>query len=430
MIRRKYQVKLMDKILDFSSDNFPFMHNMIANDMMIRWFKKICTYDIIKTDNADNKETLLDAISSNMIFGYVYDAQNKSLYCMMANDNIMNLLFSDNTIDNMDEVINELDDKDFVVLKETDTNSLQRLETVDNDQHISLYTINLSSNDDIFGFERMTFDIEEHDNYPSSVVFTDILLACYAARFIIYNVDTIKEGKHVRLMTDVFDALCSTLYDKSYNMYLGIERIDDIIDKIINEDLDYSSYIEDTNAIKKINSAPKLKVEDSYNKDNARFKKAFDNLLGDVDVMDVILALSAIAKNNAIKEIPDSIFQDTIKVINQDKVSCMVLDIKNDDVYIGYTGNNRAEGIKVAKCHNCVYGKEIANGIIANLGNLENIKKVHKASNIIGWLFVDPFNIKKDNCTILADKTNKDTSTFISATQVMCDKLVEVYLTE
>lgn len=429
MIRRKYQAKLMEKILDFSSKNFPFMHNMLANEIMIRWFKKICADDVIRTDN---KETLLDTISSNMIFGYVYDAKNESLYCMMINDNILNLLFNDSTIDNMDEDINELDDKDFIVLKETitDADLPARLKTTSDNQHISLYTINLSSNDDLFEFEGMLFDIEEYDNYPSKLVFTDILLACYAARFIIYNVDTIKEGKHARLMTDVFDALCSTLYDKSYNMYLGIERIDDIIDKIINEDLDYSSYIEDTNAIKKINSAPKLKVEDSYNKDNARFKKAFDNLLGDVDVMDVILALSAIAKNNAIKEIPDSIFQDTIKVINQDKVSCMVLDIKNDDVYIGYTGNNRAEGIKVAKCHNCVYGKEIANGIIANLGDLTNIKKVHKITDIIGWLFVDPFNIKKDNCTILADKTNKDTSTFISATQVMCDKLVEVYLTE
>lgn len=428
MIRHKYQVKLMDKILDFSSDCFPFMHNMIANDIMIRWFKKICTDDVIKTDSVDNKETLLDAISSNMIFGYVYDPKNESLYCMMANDNVINLLFNDN----IDEVINELDDKDFIVLKETitDADLLPRFKTTSDNQHISLYTINLSSNDDIFEFEGMLFDIEEYDNYPSRLVFTDILLACYAARFIIYNVDTIKEGKHVRLMTDVFDALCSTLYDKNYNMYLGIENIDDMVNKIINEDLDYSNYIEDPNTIKKINSSPKPKVKDSRNKDNARFKKAFDNLLGNVDVMNVILTLSAIAKNNAIKEIPDSIFQDTIKVINQDKVSCMVLDIKNDDVYIGYTGNNRAEGIKVAKCHNCVYGKEIANSIIANLGDLTNIKKVHKITDIIGWLFVDPFNIKKDNCTILADKTNKDTSTFISATQVMCDKLVEVYLTE
>lgn len=427
MIRRKYQVKLMEKILDFSSKNFPFMHNMLANEIMIRWFKKICTDDVIMTDN---KETLLDTISSNTIFGYVYD-KNESLYCMMISDNILNLLFNDSTIDNMDEDINELDDKDFIVLKETitDADLLPRFKTTSDNQHISLYTINLSSNDDIFEFEGMLFDIEEYDNYPSRLVFTDILLACYAAKFIIYNVDTIKEGKHERLMTDVFDALCSTLYDKNYNIYLGIEKIDDMVDKIINEDLDYSSYIEDTNAIKKINSAPNLKVEDSYNKDNARFKKAFDNLLEDVDVMDVIMTLSVIIKGNAIKEIPDNIFQDTIKVINSNKVSCMILDVKNDDIYIGYTGNKRAEGIKVAKCHNCVYGKEIANSIISNLGDLTNIKESYNISNIIGWLFTEPFNInKKDNCIILCDKS-KD-NTFVSAIQAIYDKLIGAYLTE
>lgn len=426
MIRRKYQVKLMEKILDFSSKNFPFMHNMLANEIIIRWFKKICTDDVIMTDN---KETLLDTISSNTIFGYVYD-KNESLYCMMISDNILNLLFNDSTIDNMDEDINELDDKDFIVLKETitDADLLPRFKTTSDNQHISLYTINLSSNDDIFEFEGMLFDIEEYDNYPSRLVFTDILLACYAAKFIIYNVDTIKEGKHERLMTDVFDALCSTLYDKNYNIYLGIEKIDDMVDKIINEDLDYSNYIEDTNAIKKINSAPNLKVEDSYNKDNARFKKAFDNLLEDVDVMDVIMTLSVIIKGNAIKEIPDNIFQDTIKVINSNKVSCMILDVKNDDIYIGYTGNKRAEGIKVAKCHNCVYGKEIANSIISNLGDLTNTKKAYKISNIIGWLFIEPFNIKKDNCTILCD--NGKDNTFISAIQEIYDKLIGAYLTE
>lgn len=426
MIRRKYQVKLMEKILDFSSKNFPFMHNMLANEIIIRWFKKICTDDVIMTDN---KETLLDTISSNTIFGYVYD-KNESLYCMMISDNILNLLFNDSTIDNMDEDINELDDKDFIVLKETitDADLLPRFKTTSDNQHISLYTINLSSNDDIFEFEGMLFDIEEYDNYPSRLVFTDILLACYAAKFIIYNVDTIKEGKHERLMTDVFDALCSTLYDKNYNIYLGIEKIDDMVDKIINEDLDYSNYIEDTNAIKKINSAPNLKVEDSYNKDNARFKKAFDNLLEDVDVMDVIMTLSVIIKGNAIKEIPDNIFQDTIKVINSNKVSCMILDVKNDDIYIGYTGNKRAEGIKVAKCHNCVYGKEIANSIISNLGDLTNTKKAYKISNIIGWLFIEPFNIKKDNCTILCD--NGKDNTFISAIQAIYDKLIGAYLTE
>lgn len=427
MIRRKYQVKLMEKILDFSSKNFPFMHNMLANEIMIRWFKKICTDDVIRTDN---KETLLDTISSNTIFGYVYD-KNESLYCMMISDNILNLLFNDSTIDNMDEDINELDDKDFIVLKETitDADLLPRFKTTSDNQHISLYTINLSSNDDIFEFEGMLFDIEEYDNYPSRLVFTDILLACYAAKFIIYNVDTIKEGKHERLMTDVFDALCSTLYDKNYNIYLGIEKIDDMVDKIINEDLDYSNYIEDTNAIKKINSAPNLKVEDSYNKDNARFKKAFDNLLEDVDVMDVIMTLSVIIKGNAIKEIPDNIFQDTIKVINSNKVSCMILDVKNDDIYIGYTGNKRAEGIKVAKCHNCVYGKEIANSIISNLDALTNIKESYNISNTIGWLFTEPFNInKKDNCIILCDKS-KD-NTFVSAIQKIYDKLIRVYLTE
>lgn len=429
MIRRKYQAKLMEKILDFSSKNFPFMHNMLANEIMIQWFKKICTDDVIRTDN---KETLLDTISSNMIFGYVYDAKNESLYYMMINDNILNLLFNDSTIDNMDEGINELDDKDFIVLKETitDADLPARLKTTSDNQHISLYTINLSSNDDLFEFEGMLFDIEEYDNYPSKLVFTDILLACYAARFIIYNVDIIKEGKHERLMTDVVDALCSTLYDENYNIYLGIEKIDDMVDKIINEDLDYSNYIEDTNAIKKINSAPNLKVEDSYNKDdNARFKKAFDNLLEDVDVMDVIMTLSVIIKGNVIKEIPDNIFQDTIKVINSNKVSCMILDVKNDDIYIGYTGNKRAEGIKVAKCHNCVYGKEIANSIISNLGDLTNIKKAYKISDdIIGWLFIEPFNIKKDNCIILDDKS-KD-NTFVSAIQAIYDKLIGAYLIE
>ena len=181
MIRRKYQAKLMEKILDFSSKNFPFMHNMLANEIMIRWFKKICADDVIRTDN---KETLLDTISSNMIFGYVYDAKNESLYCMMINDNILNLLFNDSTIDNMDEDINELDDKDFIVLKETitDADLPARLKTTSDNQHISLYTINLSSNDDLFEFEGMLFDIEEYDNYPSKLVFTDILLACYAAR--------------------------------------------------------------------------------------------------------------------------------------------------------------------------------------------------------------------------------------------------------
>ena len=429
MIRRKYQAKLMEKILDFSSKNFPFMHNMLANEIMIRWFKKICTDDVIRTDN---KETLLDTISSNMIFGYVYDAKNESLYCMMINDNILNLLFNDSTIDNMDEGINELDDKDFIVLKETITYTdlLPRLKTTSDNQHISLYTINLSSNDDLFEFEGMLFDIEEYDNYPSKLVFTDILLACYAARFIIYNVDIIKEGKHERLMTDVVDALCSTLYDENYNIYLGIEKIDDMVDKIINEDLDYSNYIEDTNAIKKINSAPNLKVEDSYNKDNARFKKAFDNILEDIDIMDVIMALSMIIKGNAIKEIPDNIFQDTIKVINSNKVSCMILDVKNDDIYIGYTGNKRAEGIKVAKCHNCVYGKEIANSIISNLGDLTNIKKAYKISDIIGWLFIEPFNIKKDNCIILDDKSKDKDNTFVSAIQAIYDKLIGAYLTE
>ena len=429
MIRRKYQAKLMEKILDFSSKNFPFMHNMLANEIMIRWFKKICADDVIRTDN---KETLLDTISSNMIFGYVYDAKNESLYCMMINDNILNLLFNDSTIDNMDEGINELNDKDFIVLKETITYAdlLPRLKTTSDNQHISLYTINLSSNDDLFEFEGMLFDIEEYDNYPSRLVFTDILLACYAARFIIYNVDIIKEGKHERLMTDVVDALCSTLYDENYNIYLGIEKIDDMVDKIINEDLDYSNYIEDTNAIKKINSAPNLKVEDSYNKDNARFKKAFDNILEDIDIMDVIMALSMIIKGNAIKEIPDNIFQDTIKVINSNKVSCMILDVKNDDIYIGYTGNKRAEGIKVAKCHNCVYGKEIANSIISNIGDLANIKKAYKISDIIGWLFIKPFNIKKDNCIILSDKSKDKDNTFVSAIQVIYDKLIGAYLTE
>lgn len=429
MIRRKYQAKLMEKILDFSSKNFPFMHNMLANEIMIQWFKKICTDDVIRTDN---KETLLDTISSNMIFGYVYDAKNESLYCMMINDNILNLLFNDSTIDNMDEGINELDDKDFIVLKETitDADLLPRLKTTSDNQHISLYTINLSSNDDLFEFEGMLFDIEEYDNYPSKLVFTDILLACYAARFIIYNVDIIEEGKHERLMTDVFDALCSTLYDKNYNIYLGIEKIDDMVDKIINEDLDYSNYIEDTNAIKKINSAPNLKVEDSYNKDNARFKKAFDNLLEDVDIMDVIMTLSVIIKDNAIKEIPDNIFQDTIKVINSNNVSCMILDVKNDDIYIGYTGNKRAEGIKVAKCHNCVYGKEIANSIISNIGDLTNIKKAYKISDIIGWLFIEPFNIKKDNCIILDDKSKDKDNTFVSTIQGIYDKLIGAYLTE